>query len=75
VVSFPMVVSFSSRRVGRDFDADQFLRRMTAGPGAPLGVRHTVPFGQVQPAAVSAERAVIRLRRGGTEGFPTSCRA
>ncbi len=34
--------------LGRDFDPDEFLRQMTAGPGAALGVRHAVAFGRVQ---------------------------
>ena len=34
--------------LGRDFDPDDFLRQMTAGPGAAIGVRHAVAFGRVQ---------------------------
>ena len=38
--------------LGRDFDPEQFLRRMTTGPGAAIGVSHAVAFGRVQLAGV-----------------------
>lgn len=34
--------------LGRDFDPAQFLRHMTSGPGAAIGVQHAVAFGRVQ---------------------------
>jgi LmbE family N-acetylglucosaminyl deacetylase len=38
--------------LGREFDPEQFLRGMTAGPGAAIGVPHAVAFGRVQLAGV-----------------------
>lgn len=34
--------------LGRDFDPEEFLLQMTAGPGAAIKVRHAVAFGRVQ---------------------------
>jgi LmbE family N-acetylglucosaminyl deacetylase len=38
--------------LGREFDPEQFLRGMTAGPGEAIGVPHAVAFGRVQLAGV-----------------------
>jgi LmbE family N-acetylglucosaminyl deacetylase len=38
--------------LARDFDPEEFLRSMTAGPGAAIGVSHALAFGRVQLAGV-----------------------
>ena len=38
--------------LGREFEPEQFLHAMTAGPGTAIGVQHAVAFGRVQLAGV-----------------------